>query len=266
MKIPRFDLRCDAKGVPVLKAKDIEEYAERILADCGVLKLDGSGIEFQPIPLEEIVENVFGIQVSSVDFADRAVLGMTLFSNGNILVLSNGREEKMHFDYGTILIASDLIDDSGNEGRLRYTLGHELGHRIFHAHTYYDPKEQFDSLFDDSDMSANAIACNRDAICGIDRNFADRNWIEWQADYFSSCILMPRKLVWDFWHADDYICDEIELRLQSQAFLAAESVCKIEGRFSEFAEAFNVSRQAAAIRLEKLNVIDRRQKEGLVRF
>lgn len=80
-----------------------------------------------------------------------------------------------------VRIASELAYDEVRENRYRTTLTHEYGH--VHLHTY---------LFQMQDAASNREqVCKRDTITGA-RN---TDWIEWQAGYACSAILMPASLL-----------------------------------------------------------------------
>ena len=140
-----------------------------------------------------------------------------------------------------VSISDRLANDSRRENRLRTTLAHEYGHVHFHRYLW-DEKFMTGRLFDRQSTENKAI-CKRDTILDA-RNY---DWMEWQAGYVSGAILMPvssiRRLVSDF-------CAEHGLH-------AAVAVTSEQGQqiVSAVMEAFQVSEDAARVRLFKLSLL-----------
>jgi Zn-dependent peptidase ImmA (M78 family) len=144
-----------------------------------------------------------------------------------------------------ISISERLATDERRENRLRTTLAHELGHAHFHRMLFAD-------LFAPSALFARRpsdakVVCKRDTI--LDAREVD--WMEWQAGYASGAFLMPapalRQRVSDFCAA--------------RGFHAAVHVDSPEAREMQVlvTEAFQVSMDAARIRLLKLGFLTDRQ-------
>ena len=96
------------------------------------------------------------------------------------------------FDDRRIVIDESLDpeENPSKEGRYRFTLAHEGGgHWRLHRHLFAkDP--------------AQASMFGRPAIPSvICRSSQAKKREEWQADFYSSCLLMPRKLVFAAWDA-----------------------------------------------------------------
>ena len=74
-------------------------------------------------------------------------------------------------------------------------MGHEGGHDIFHRGYFsYNPNQR--SLFDDA--SEQLIQCREVNTKGKTKPLAqwnDKDTMEWQANYFSSALLMPKSMV-----------------------------------------------------------------------
>ncbi len=89
------------------------------------------------------------------------------------------------FSSNIIFLNNTQIDNSKEyDARERFTIGHELGHYMLHK-KIYEEKPEFITMFHDEteDYSCQDILRN----------------IEWQANYFSACILMPAELVKEKW-------------------------------------------------------------------
>jgi hypothetical protein len=120
-----------------------------------------------PIPVEAIAEKYLGISVGFDDL--EGLLGIS-----DVLGATWVEEKKM-------VINSSLLD--GNEGRISFTCSHEIGHWILHRkYLHYG----FTRAARDSGMHNPTVVC---------RASASKLRGEWQADYFSGCLLMPREAV-----------------------------------------------------------------------
>lgn len=144
-----------------------------------------------------------------------------------------------------IFISVKLASDERRENRLRTTLSHEFGHAHFHR-ILYDEQFQPGGLFQRRPHEARTIS-KRDNILGA----SEVDWMEWQAGYISGAILMParplRQLLSDF-------CARRNLHVAA----------RVEGPESQamqqaVAAAFQVSAEAARIRLLKLGFLTNQQ-------
>ena len=112
-----------------------------------------------PIPVENIIEQHLNVKIGFIDFESHLgledVLGATYVQDR------------------LICINEKLLDDR-SEGRLSFTLAHETGHWMLHRHLIKPVK--------DKHPENNTIFC-RSVNAGLP--------LEWQADYFASCLLMP---------------------------------------------------------------------------
>jgi Zn-dependent peptidase ImmA (M78 family) len=217
--------------VPWKEKKTIEAAADRLLADFEA----AAGLPARPpIPVVDIIEDCLGLRVALVDFEKRmgvkGVLGATYVA-----------ERLVYAD--TRLVETDDV------GRLSFTFAHEAGHWVLHR--------GFVSAASRSEAGAGVIFCRtRDA----------KEPIEWQADYFAACLLMPRAAVEDAWNAvfgaaplevfnedgiDGPLC--FDPCCASNWHRIAASVCRAGG-FS------NVSLQAMIIKLQELGLVRNRTR------
>jgi hypothetical protein len=109
-----------------------------------------------PIPVEDIIERYLELRLVYHDldrfFEKRNCLGATYVAKK------------------TICVNEKLFE---NEGRLVFTMAHEVGHWVLHR-KYIEAQEE---------------ANPKTVFVSQGRN----NKMEWQADYFASCLLMPEK-------------------------------------------------------------------------
>lgn len=126
------------------------------------------------------------------------------------------------------------------ENRLRTTLTHEYGHVVLHSYLFAMAERQMKLS---PNQKPNAIYCYRDKMLPAGKT----DWMEWQAGYASGAMLMPRphvtKLVAGI-HEQFGIYGAVSAESENGKKLTAAVV-----------ESFQVSRDAALVRLKVLNFI-----------
>ena len=147
------------------------------------------------------------------------------------------------------------------EGRYRFTLAHEGGgHWRLHRGLARPDRDQ-EALF--ADVPKPTVIC---------RSSRAKERVEWQADFYASCLLMPRELIMAAWNemfpdrkqrvlqplapiAHPYV--EVE-RMQDQFGIiekAAADDFVLDAFARPLAERFQVSPIAMRIRLENLGLL-----------
>ncbi len=241
--------------VAYMSDEAIEKDAQALLADYA--RERGMPIE-APIPIDDIIEKhlkigiefddthrLFGVPRSGIGF-DPDILGAIFFDQKRIVI-----DESLDPDV-----------NPAKEGRYRYTTAHEIGHWRLHRGLFgKDPAQT--SLLEPN--AAPSVVC---------RTSQAKERIEFQADLYASCVLMPRKLVFAAW--DKAFPDRKRRVLQPATPIEhpfveiARFECRIPGaEFTEtddqaldsfakpFAEKFLVSPIAMRIRLERLGLLHR---------
>jgi hypothetical protein len=145
-------------------------------------------------------------------------------------------------------------------GRYRFSIAHEIGHwRLHRSYVANDPNQA--CLFD--------APSEPTVIC---RSSQENEPIEWQANFFASCLLMPRRRVHDEWRECLGRTRPLllsDLRPNGKVMMRAQSMIYEQGRneagavddalFEEVAKPiarrFGVSAPAMRIRLEKLGLL-----------
>ncbi len=212
--------------VPWLPKNGIQLIAEDIIA--GYESKLGCVVR-PPIPVEDIIERYFDLKIGFVDFEKnygmQGVLGATYVKKG--LICAN----------------THLLSDC-NEGRLVFTFAHEVGHWVLHRKY----------INDDGGPRADRTAI----LC---RKKDAKKPIEWQADYFAACMLLPEKWVRSafeksvgsqpikFYNEKSVIDSSIYIEpcVSNWPFIA--QAVQNAGGF------LNVSKQALIIRLQELGLI-----------
>jgi IrrE N-terminal-like domain len=142
--------------------RDVEERAEQVLADAPAYVWDGERL---PVPVEDIVDSVYGLLVRDVDDMDIAP-GAPPLAAGQSLS-------------GLLLPARGEIWVNADEARQwpprrRFTIGHELGHWVMHR------------------SGQQALFCRRTSV--DEQTVPPARDIEEEASAFSAALLMPQWL------------------------------------------------------------------------
>jgi len=236
----------------------IEERAVNFLKKHNVTR----GSYHPPTPIEILAEKEEGIRLRTDDT-------LKMFRNGEPMELGVShwspcldgiREIRVNYALEKGFYASSH--------RFRFTVGHELFHCIEHL-----------PLMDDKMRLANALhrallEVEKETVRKGKNNFIDRwvkapnqpkklfsneEWREWQADYFSACVLMPDWSVKEefakrFTDAEIVVIDADEVRKIAYQ-VAREKICG-KGIFERsLNEVYDVSLMAMAIRLMNLNLV-----------
>jgi hypothetical protein len=195
-------------SVPYIPADCIERDAEALLNEFAQPRRLRIA---PPIPIEDVLEKHLKLGIEFDDMHARLGVprrGLGLFPN-----IFGG----MFFRDRRIVIDESLDPDEhpSMEGRYRSTAAHEGGgHWRLHRHLFLR-------------MGETPIVC---------RSNQRYDRVEWQANYYASCLLMPRSLVYAAWQV-----------------LGRRAV--VEHAVRDMAMRFLVSRIAMRIRLEKLGLI-----------
>jgi Zn-dependent peptidase ImmA (M78 family) len=242
------------KFVPYLSEIAIERDAVALLAEYAHFR---GVVITPPIPIEDIVEKYLKL---GIEFDDtHKLFGIPRDPECGADILG-----AIFFDEARIVIDESLdpVERRGMEGRYRFTLGHEAGgHWRLHRHLFAkDPAQA--GLF--GGPAAPSVTC---------RSSQAKERVEWQADFYASCLLMPKKLVIEAWRKrfgntnprilrhknritlPSYVSDEVAAALCSFEQQQYDQVLKEFVR--PFADKFLVSMVAMRIRLEKLGLIHR---------
>ena len=159
--------------VKYLSQQQIERDAQDLLE--AYFGESGKPIQI-PVPAEDILELHLGL---SLDFDDlQAVLGIpdvlgALWADKREVFIDQSLEPEEYPEM---------------EGRYHFSIGHEIGHWRLHRQYLTNASDQA-VMFTDSEPQPTVICRTSDK----------KKPIEWQADYFSSCFLMPRQCVLDAW-------------------------------------------------------------------
>ena len=245
-----------AKFVPYLAEEAIERNAEALLAEFAHAR---DVVIEPPIPIEDILEKHLKLGIEFDDTHRLFGIPRTDLGQGPDILGA------IFFDEKRVVVDESLDPEEYpyKEGRYRFTLAHEGGgHWRLHRSLYArDPAQA--ALFGGSSVPS--------VIC---RSSQAKEPVEWQADFYASCLLMPRNLVFRAWKEprevievrggpEDYDREIEEIDPEDKQFLEklpsprdpAEMLAEEVAR--PLAEQFVVSPIAMRIRLEKLGLLIR---------
>jgi Zn-dependent peptidase ImmA (M78 family) len=254
--------------VPWLTKKSIAAAAIGVITDYeGKIKRPVQ----PPIPVEKIIERGLSLRLEFVDLKKRLklddVLGATYVKEGVICV-------------------DQSLAENQNEGRLCFTVAHETGHWVLHRKLVGQACRTGGGFIrlrcnelesaDLNDFESDPAQTSRSDGCGaISPNLFQQSEggfifcrvrdankpIEWQADYFASCMLMPEAAVKDAFYKC-YGAKPLILYNVKSAFCGplcfdpcVETWPQIAGLIKEAGGFSNVSKQAMIIRLQDLGLV-----------
>lgn len=233
-----YPLKCWMKpsGLPVLSRKQIDQLGEEILRDFApdLLKRPGA------LDIDLFVESYLGMELDFQYLSNNGIyLGMTIFDETSKLPVYDPEKQQAKYFFvkgNTVLIDRSLIRSRKNEGRYRFTVGHEAAHALLHREYYRRMKNYLQEHPDAK--SSHLPPCRAGAYLKPEqRNFqTDHDWLEWQADTLASALLMPKSMVsqevYDF-----------------ESYDWSDRFC-----VDHLAEVFQVSRAAVKCRVKQLNL------------
>jgi len=213
--------------VPWLTKKIISETASGLIADYEAM----AGYPVRPpIPVEDIIERYLGLRLSFEDL--ETILGL----NDVLGATYVGAKQ--------VCINERLLEQN-SEGRMIFTCAHEVGHWVLHRQ-YADVQTRQGSDHE-------VIVCRT-------RNARKR--IEWQADYFAGCLLVPQREVVNAFHEaferDSLVLHNLKSSIGPPVTFVdpcVENWPYIAGMVCEEGGFTNVSRHAMVIRLQELGLL-----------
>ena len=235
--------------VPYIEDRILDDYAFQVLNEHipDILRSPTA------VDIERFMEYDLNLTVEyKLLSIDHRILGLTAFNTGYIQIYDEDTlvPYPLLVKEGTVLIDNSLLTKR-NMKRLRFTMAHEAAHWLLHR-KYFSADNPF---LQGNRYEYQYVAAKEGRIDyrrhQLERNDSER--IEYQADSMASCLLMPidplrRAFVsfFRFYYAKP--CKIIRgscLEHDMYAKQLPEYISKI----------FNVSKQAAKIRLERLGAI-----------
>lgn len=237
------ELKYTHSGMPVISNEEIDALGERMVVDFDHTSL----FRPHPIDIERFVEKYLKMPIEFMYLSHCGVyLGTTVFQTTDHLPVYIPKEncaDYAHVEAGTVVIDGSL-DSEDQEHRLRFTLGHEGGHGVFHPSYFLNTIGSTDR--DDTGIY---VRCRSDFKVSGDgfggfNNMTDAERVEQQANRFSAAVLMPRSAV--------------KILLASKPYNRTEEW--IVFAINQISDTFNVSKEAAFYRLKGLEIIEEHKK------
>jgi Zn-dependent peptidase ImmA (M78 family) len=216
-----------------------------------------------PIPVEKIIEHGLSLRIGFYDLRKKLKLD-------DVLGATYVNERLICVDHS--------LTENQSEGRLCFTFAHEAGHWVLHRTLVGQACRTGNNLppTDISEFESHLEQTSKPNGCGAMKpNFLQdhiggfifcrirdaKKPIEWQADYFASCMLMPEKAVRD---AFGMCFGSKPLMLYNVKSAFSGPLCfdpcvetwpKIARAVKEAGAFSNVSKQAMIIRLQDLGLV-----------
>jgi hypothetical protein len=217
-----------------IEPDEIEARTEAELVKAGLMPM----VDAPAVNVEAFVEQHLGAQFDQYAALPPDVLGQTDFRVGAPpLVMVNAD-----------LTGAALDDDSplGLKGRWRATVAHEGCHVLFHRCLFNLSPEQRSLFAEDADAREQPQRLQRCLKRDVFYGRMGADWREVQANMGMAALLMPRPLF-------VAVCKKELLRIgKDRIFMGTPEGDALASRV---AQAFQVSRQAALIRLKTLEVL-----------
>lgn len=234
-------IRRKKSGIPVLSKNEINDIAGNLLAD-----YNPEWIKYpQEIDIDLFAQEYLKADQDFQYLSHNGIyLGMTVFNDSDRIAVFNpetGQAEYVSEKARTIIIDTGLLE-RGQEHRYRFTMGHECGHLYLHPQYFtIDPNQMtLDMFMDIEPQKQPFIVCREDMykLGAKSKVWTDRNTLEWQANYFSAAILMPKPMVEELYRGNK--------------FMYSNNPCMVYKLVDEMEHVFNVSHESAVYRLQDL--------------
>jgi hypothetical protein len=227
-----------------MKDQEFEDEAALLLAEYCQQHV---AVTAPPIPIDEIVAVYLQLSVFYKDLKKE-------FGVDDVLGALWVNKRQVDIDLGLV-----PEDNPSMLGRYHFTLAHEAGHWRLHRHLFQKKANQLRLLPDGVERP--------EYIC----RSSDTASIEYQANRFASCLLMPREMVKRAWHEWRGNMDPIYLDdLAAASGLAPtgsedDPITKalFEDVARPLAATFEVSPDAMRIRLETMKFLLRKKEPSL---
>lgn len=222
-----------ANNLRFMKDQEFEDESALLLAEYG--NKHGQVIA-PPIPVDEMVELYMGL---SLEFLDM----QKLFGVGDVHGALWVNEKRVGIDQRL-----DPARSPAMLGRYHFTLAHEAGHWRLHRQLFQKKANQLSLLPENVERP--------EYICRSDSTEP----IEYQANRFASCLLMPREMVKRAWHEWRGGMDPIYLPdLREEVGTSGTDDIVLENAVRPLAATFQVSPEAMRIRVEEMRLLLRKR-------
>lgn len=237
----------DENGVPILTKERLDYIAECYIRDFNAAALKTP----QEIDIDSFVFNYLKLKQDFQYLSHcGAYLGMLVYNDTNKLPVYDPVSKKPKYisaKADTVIIDNSLLEEK-QECRYRFTVGHEAGHFIGHKDKFLQDMNIEPQFGNDKKP---VVSCRASNLEGKFKPYCQWNqydWMEWQANYISAALLMPKSMVLRMLY-DKKLLKAINEEVHYDPRYCCEMFTRV------VAQTFNVSMRAAAIRLKNLSLI-----------
>lgn len=257
------NIRRKRNGVPIMTYEQIDNIAIALIQDYDRSLLKKP----KAIDIEDFLEFYLGLKIGYADLThNQSILGTIALTNGTYITYD--KEHNSIFERtlkaGDVLIDNILLEKR-SERRRNFTIAHEAGHYIT-LKPLIDKYKEESRYLSNNNLQSNVIQCSAKHLnYGGGKPYYKRKtneeWREYYADNMGAALLMPKPTVGIV--ANDIfvkynIEKQIVLNVNNNSTIAAYDLSE------NIAKIFNVSKQAASIRLKKLKyIIDNNNNNNL---
>lgn len=222
--------------MPRLSRKSIETIAKRIVTAYKKLPSlqDQQADMIQPVLL---THDLLGLTTEYHTLSRNGrILGLTACGEVDVQIYDDPMQpEFFHLDGRTLLIDCELVKEGGNKGRYHFTLIHEACHQVF--------KMLFPWEY------ASPVRLRQIHYCtDTPAESSGDYWEEWRTNALASAVLMPEDMV-----RSNMLAFGLggKLPVLNRVYATEDY-----NRFSDMADYMGVSKQALAIRLKRLGLLN----------
>ena len=231
----------------ILSQKNIEEIAVAVIRDFQKSffgsEADDPARFALPTPIDQFASDYLNLKVSFQKLSsDGSIYGLTAYVDTEYQIEVDGSQRSIFLKTNDVVLDKSFIEPENIRklcGKRRFTLAHECAHQILF---------QLDA--DDRKIACHKRPEVREKGSRVLRTQED--WNEWQANSLGAAILMPQsevdRAMW-------FINSRKPLTCYGWRFYNKDQV-----KIDTFCGAFGVSRSAAAIRLEQLGYLNRKNR------
>lgn len=236
-------------GMYILSRDEIEEIATKKLKEFSPLNLEIP----RPLRTTDFLENYLGLIVKHKYICDfqSGILALTVMGNEALIPSYDEVFQPVVLEetFGTVLITPQL-SGRNNLPRRRYTEMHEASHFILHQ-PYFSQCEQT-AVATREERRCSFVVCRKIELSQSEALNTDSDWLEYQADALAAAMLMPKNVF------ISYTRDVLKKNGVRRNYLYVDSQGKhsiIHRIIYDVADTFNVSYQAAKIRMQHLGIL-----------
>lgn len=235
----------DAAGIPHMRDRDIDVDTEMILRDYKPELLHTP----QELDIEVFVEEYFGLYVHFQNLSNSGFIwGCMVFDNVQIPVFQPESNTAVDcpIDANTIVVDNQRLADESTH-TCRSTIAHESGHWVYHKQLYALRVANGRV----TNRAKGFTRCNRNDVTfgkGHKPLITENDWVEHQAKYYGSALLMPKSSV-------ELLCHDPSTDKRVNSWLLCDSASERNRTLANIvSETYNVSRTSARIRIEQLRL------------